>query len=111
MSSRLLETKHENLPAGRRFHSRTFSKWVLSTPPPFLRTKVFYFLNMQLSKIAYPPWILKEKTAVSRQVKSLSEISYYDANSFPRLINTYRPFYRKKNISQAFGLDKWGVVH
>ena len=58
-----------------------------------------------MSIIAYLLEFLKEKTATSRQVKSLSEIPYLDVDSFPKLINTYGPFYRKQNKSQAITLD------
>jgi hypothetical protein len=52
-TSRLLETRTEKLPAGRRFHSRTFRSGPYQPHLHFRKNESVLLLDMRLSNIAY----------------------------------------------------------
>jgi hypothetical protein len=60
-SSKRLHTLMRNSPAGRRFHSRTFLKWVLSTPPPTNESWKCFTSWYAIVKYRASPWFWIKK--------------------------------------------------
>jgi hypothetical protein len=94
-----------NLPAGRRFHSRTFRSGPYQ---PHLHKMWKCFTSWYaIVKYRVSPWVWIKKPRSRGKLKSRVIQTCYDACSWFNLINTYRPFYRKQNKSQAFNRDTY----